>query len=336
MVALGVGVILFHMEKEGSVVHFLKYNNTVPIILGILFLSTTATMAASPAVRESVYSAETAVVSVDNSYILSLDVEDYPFAMRIVSIVEDDLYYYVTYDFDTVDIIDSVWQDVIKRQELRVSKQLLGSGNLKPYIESELAQVLSSEIDKLVQTQMYEKRLGSSQKVVATEYRGLVGKFVDPSEERVPQYQTPIPKNDPLRVKNPQPLVTWDENNQPEPEEPVRPRFPDQCPGIAGIQTSEDECEPSGGGEEEPPSEEPPVEEPPVEEPPVEELPAEEPPAEEPPAEQSPAETPPADTGSETPSTDTGGDTSSDSGSSGGAGGGDSGSSGGGESGGGV
>ena len=34
------------MKQEKGLMHFLKYNNTVPIVLGILFLSTTATMAA--------------------------------------------------------------------------------------------------------------------------------------------------------------------------------------------------------------------------------------------------------------------------------------------------
>ena len=41
------------MEEKG-IAHFIKYNNTVPIVLGLIFLSTTATFAATPAAREAV------------------------------------------------------------------------------------------------------------------------------------------------------------------------------------------------------------------------------------------------------------------------------------------
>ena len=277
------------MEKE-SIGHFLKYNNTVPIVLGILFLSTSATMAASPAVRDSVYSAETTVRSVDNSYVVALDVEDYPFAMRVVSILEDDEYLYVEYEFDTVDVADYVWQDVTRVQKLTVSKALLQNQDFKSYVESELAQVLGNEIAHLTEVKASESRKGMSEKVVATEYSGLVGKFIEPSEERVPQYVSVVDKNDPLAIKNPKPLLTWDANAKPKPVVPPRqeeddetpPAPVDQCPDLEGLQESASECPSGGGGEEEPPVGEPPVEEPPVEEPPAEEPPVEEPPAENP------------------------------------------------------
>ncbi len=195
------------MEKE-TVAHFIKYNNAVPIVLGILFLSTSATLAASPVVRDSVYSAQTQVVSTDNTYIISASLDSYPFAMRITSITEDDSYYYLTYDFDTIDIVDGVWQDVMRTQELRISKELLGEGDFEAYVESELAQVRSHELAKLKETQAYEKRIGMSEKIVATAYAGLIGKFFEPTAEHVPQYISEIDKDNPLYIKNPIPLVT--------------------------------------------------------------------------------------------------------------------------------
>lgn len=265
-------------EKEGNVAHFLKYNNTVPIVLGILFLSTSATLAANPAVRDTVYKAETQVQSVDNSYIVSVDLEDYPFAIRVTKVTEDDTTLYLAYDFDTIDIVDGVWQDVTRRAELKISKAQLGTNELEVFAENEFAQLKWHEANRLMETQEYEKRLGVSQKVVATAYRGIVGKFFEGTEERVPQYDSQVAKNDPLRVKNAQPLVTWDENAEPvmvegDDDEDYVPT--DKCPDMLGIQLNPNDCNENngggGGGSEEPPVEEPPVGEPPSEEPPAEE-----------------------------------------------------------------
>lgn len=288
------------MTEENSVAHFIKYNNTIPIVLGILFLSTTATFAASPQAREAVYSETSEVRAIDNSYISSVNLDTYPFAIHITSVTEDDDKFYIAYDFDTIDVIDYVWQDALKKGTLQVFKSQLRGGDLKEYAEIEFAQLRNSEYQRLKQTQEYENHIGVSQKTVATAYAGLVGKFIEPSEEVLPFYQPPPElqdKNNPLALKNPKPLVTWDENNQPEPEverepepepepEPEEnpggggnPPAEDACPDIEGTQATLEECI---GGEE------PPAEEPPAEEPPQEEAPNPEPepePSPEPPAE---------------------------------------------------
>lgn len=256
------------MQKKNSIADFIKYNNAIPIALGILFFSTSATFAANPAVRDSFYASQTVVQSVDNSYLLEADIEDYPFSFRIGGVTEDDDYLYVAYDFDTIDVVDSVWRDVTKQSVLRLSKALLGEGNLRSYAESELAQVLSQERFRLTETQAYERKLGVSSKVVATEYKGLVGKLIDPKVEQVPQYESQIAKNDPLRVKNPQPLVTWDANAKAElvegGEGPQDDGPRDYCPDMAGQQDLPSMCAPGAT----PPAQEPPGEEdPPAEEP---------------------------------------------------------------------
>jgi hypothetical protein len=297
-------------SKENKAAEFIKYNNAVPIILGALFFATSATFAASPAVRESVYDTETVVQSVDTTYIYSVDLEDYPFLMRITNVTEDERFYYLAYDFDTIDIVEGVWQDVVRQSTLRIAKGLLGNGSLEDYAESELAQVRAAEILRLTKTQEEQRKIGATQKTVATVHSGLVGDFFAPTEETVPQYESKIAKDDPLRVKNPQPSETFDGNVKPKaPPKQGEPQT-DWCPDIEGVQTTREACatENSGettdqcpdmegvqsdvaecpviedGGEEAPP-EEPPVEQPPVEEPPLEEVPAEVPVEEPPPTE---------------------------------------------------
>lgn len=264
---------------DGSFGNFLKYNNAVPIFFGILFLGTTGVFAASPEVRDAVYSETPVVHSVDNTYILSADLDTYPFAMRVTEVTEDADYFYVAYDFDTIELAEYVWQDVVKKNTLRISKSLLGTGELEKYVESELAQVRAHEVRRLKETQAYEKNIGMSQKVVATVYAGLVGKFLETSSESFPVY-TPPPQlnpNDPLYIANPQPSLTWDENAVPPPvytPPPVVETPPPPAPST--------------------PPQEPPAEEPPAEEPPVEEVPAETPPQEVPSSNE--GEQPPATT----------------------------------------
>lgn len=257
------------MKPENKILHFLKYNNTVPIVLGIFFFSTTATMAASPAARAAVYNSQQQVVSVDNSFIVGVDLADYDFPIEILQVREDAEYYYLEYRITTIDVIDYVWKESNRTDTLRVSKSQLGEGDLEEFAENEFAQLRAREEKRLSETQNFEKRLGTSQKVIATVYSGLVGEMLTPDEERIPQYAGVVDKNDPLRLKNPKPLVTWDANakvKMPKPptdEPPEEDEDPggegdppptDACPDIEGIQENTSECP---GGEEEPPVEDP-------------------------------------------------------------------------------
>lgn len=253
-------------DKDRSIANFIKYNNTVPIVLGLLFFSTSATFAATPAARDAVYKAETQVASVDNRYLLATNIDSYPFSMKVTEITEDSEYYYLAYDFNTIDVVDAVWRDTTRKSVLRISKALLGNGKLQAYAESELAQVRSQEISRLNETKKLEKSIGYSQKIVATVYTGLIGKLVRPTEEIMPGYESVIAMDDPLRVKDPVPLVTWDENNKPEPPKVVtskeeEPSSDVHVPTIGGFHPEEPSATttPPDTGEGEPPIEETPV-----------------------------------------------------------------------------
>lgn len=203
------------MEDDRSLSHFIKYNNAIPIALGVLFFMTTGAFAASPAVRDSVYSSSTAVQSVDNSYLLSADIDSYPYSFKVTSVTEDDDNYYVAYDFHTIDVEDAAWRDVARSAVLTIAKSELGGGDLKAYAEDQFSQLKSHEIDRLAETQAKERKAGLSQKIVATAYSGLIGHLITPSDEAYPAYVPPPAEQDPdspLALAHPIPLVTWDEN----------------------------------------------------------------------------------------------------------------------------
>lgn len=267
------------MQDDHSVSHFIKYNNAVPLILGALFLSTSATLAASPEVRDSVYSSAAEIKNIDNSYLISVNLDEYPFSMRVTSVEEDEEWYYLSYELDTIDVLDGAWQDVTYQKVLRVSKALLRDGDLRIYAETELAQVRDQEFRLLSEAKERESGKGITQKTVATVHTGLIGRLIEPSEETLPFYQPPVAeqaKDDPLRVKKPIALVTWDANAKKEDpaakenDENTGPR--DYCPDMAGIQETPLPCHTLV-----PPSEPPPAVEPPAEEPAPEPMPEPEP-----------------------------------------------------------
>ncbi len=209
------------MQRGGSgVVNFVKYNNTIPIALGFIFLGATGTLAASPEVRSNFYASEERTVSIDNSLIISMDVDSYPFAVQIQSVREDAEKYYVRYTLTTVGLVDGSWTSINPVKELTIYKSALGSRDLGTYVSGELAEVRDYERRLLKDTQEIERTNGLSSRVVATTYSGLVGKFLSPTEETITGYSPVVggaedarPEGqDPNRLSNPIASITFDAN----------------------------------------------------------------------------------------------------------------------------
>jgi hypothetical protein len=172
--------------------HFVQYHNAIPIAFSILFIGSGTVLAASPEVRDvasrAVFDAETSVVSVDNTYIADKDLSQYTPSVQIMDVTEDDEHYYVQYQFTTIDVVDHVWQDVVKDDVMKVSKADLGPHrDLGVYVTEQLKQKVGRELAYLKEVQQFE-RAQVSNKVVATAYSGLVGAFLDDKTEKLPGY----------------------------------------------------------------------------------------------------------------------------------------------------
>lgn len=166
--------------------HFLSYHNAIPIAISVLFVGGSATFAATN--PEVIYQEEESVVSIDNTYIANKDLSAYTPRVEIVGVTEDADNYYIAYRFNTVDIVDSVWQDVIEDKTLQVAKAVLGEyGDLGLYATEQLKQVVDRELAYLREVQEFERK-AVTQKVVATAYSGLVGKLLDDTTETIPGY----------------------------------------------------------------------------------------------------------------------------------------------------
>lgn len=181
---------------------FLQYHNAVPIAFSIALLGAGGVFAASN--PEVLYNAESRAVSVDNSYIAHKDLSSYSPTVSITGVTEDEEYYYVAYTFSTIDLAEYVWQDVVKKEVMKVSKADLGPyRDLGLYVTEQLKQKIDREIAYLKEVQDIEKKQ-LSQKMVATAYSGLIGQFLDESTEVLPNY-TPVVV--PPKPPEPEPVV---------------------------------------------------------------------------------------------------------------------------------
>jgi hypothetical protein len=210
-----------------KLIHFLRYDNTVPIVLGVIFLGATGTYAATN--PEVVYSTEQHVLSVDNTYLANKDLSSWSPRAEIVGVTEDAENYYVAYRFSTIDNVEYVWRDTVKEEVMTVSKADLGQyRDLGVYVTQQLKQKIDRELARLTETQEIEKKQ-ISQKMVATAYGGIVGKFLDDTMETLPGYE-------PVVVAPTEPVAIFTEalppppEIEPEPEvipEPVETEIPD-------------------------------------------------------------------------------------------------------------
>lgn len=182
------------MNKINKLRNFLLYHNAIPLVFGIIFLGAGATFAASPDARDAIMSSEQKLTSIDNSYLLDTDLSTYPFAAYVISVKEDETTYYVSYLLDTIDLEEGFWRPVVKEAILEVSKEVIADGDLGVYTTKQLSEVREAEIARLVATQKIQESAGQTNKIVTTEYQGLIGQMIGATEEVIPSY---IPAEEP-------------------------------------------------------------------------------------------------------------------------------------------
>lgn len=189
-----VSVIYYNKSMHKKIIDFIKYNNAFTIGFVICFFGFGISFAASPQLRDGVYSSEETVVSVDNGLIVSTDFDNFNFNLRINSITEDEKNYFVVYSYQTLAIEDGFWQAKELEKNLTVSKEALEGKDLGLYVAEELGENINYEMSYLKKVQKLEKERGESPKIVAVEYSGLIGKLLNPEEKVIEGYNPVIPE----------------------------------------------------------------------------------------------------------------------------------------------
>ncbi len=175
--------------------NFLSYHNAVPIALSIMLLGAGGTYAATN--PEAIIAATSTVQSIDNTFIVNTDLSQWDYRVQVMGVTQDENMYYVAYQYETLQLQNDVWQKVIVLGQMKASKKETDQSgvDLGIFVAKELAQTIEREKKVLLAAQDIEKKKGEMLRTVATTYSGLVGKFLDDTEETFPGY---VPVVDPI------------------------------------------------------------------------------------------------------------------------------------------
>lgn len=163
-----------------ALLHFIKYNNTFPLLLLGVLVVAGAVLAAtgdipSPLSSQNRSLAPKTPTPTDTSLLLQQDLGRYHIKVRIENITENATTYQVQYTFNSLDIVDGRWQETKKQKSLVVQKEMLGQRSLTDYLTEQISQVTQQELAYLseVQAKLFG---GDRQKGQSTKYAGLIGK----------------------------------------------------------------------------------------------------------------------------------------------------------------
>ncbi len=206
---------------SGRILHFIKYNNAFTLALLFTFLSTGTIFAANEDLRESVISSSEHLVAVDNTYIRTVDLANFDPAIEILDVTEADEHYTVTYRINSIEVVDGVWTSVSSEEVLTVAKALLADNDLGLYVAEELKEVSDNLIQHLKEVQSIELTLGEVPRMTVTEYDGLIGRMLDPTQNTFVGYDPVIPpEKEPLYQPRPDNTLASAVTAMQQPEEP--------------------------------------------------------------------------------------------------------------------
>ncbi|MEA3293084.1 MAG: putative metal-binding motif-containing protein [Patescibacteria group bacterium] len=188
-----------------KILNFIKFHNAFTISLVLIFVFG-ASVFASETIRESTIG-KTIIEQkgIDNTVLLSANLDNLDFGMKITNVSEDKENYYVNYTYQTLDIKDNIWQEARRIETLTVSKSALSNRDLGLYITEELGEATDSELAYLKQVQQKQKQNGKTFIQETTKYTGLIGLVFNSAIKELPGYEIVVkpPKRQPIVYNEP-------------------------------------------------------------------------------------------------------------------------------------
>ncbi len=172
-----------------KILHFIHYHNFFSIAVILISIWVSTAIAANQNLQQNIIAQKEVVRSVDNTYVVNTDFSAYDVGLKVQNVKEDEDWYYVDYTYNTAEVVDYVWKQVPKTGSMKISKGELGGRDLGLYVANQLGQIGDQQLAYLKNVQKEEKKIGVTQKVVATEYSGLVGQFLSTDEKTFDGYQ---------------------------------------------------------------------------------------------------------------------------------------------------
>jgi hypothetical protein len=179
-----------------KIINFVKYNNAAVIILAVILVVGGGALAAGP---ENIGQKQTSIEGIDNTLLLSVDLATFNMDFKIETIEQDEKYYYVTYSYLDIVIIDNAWQYQLNQNTQKVSKRI--KQDIGEYMAKFLAKHYEARIRELTEEQILAQAQGQTTRIEVTEYSGLVGLTLDlastvfPGYDPVVKRELPAPEN---------------------------------------------------------------------------------------------------------------------------------------------
>lgn len=156
---------------------FLKYNNAAPLLALFVFLFG-ASVYAAPQGRHALGAPSSRVEGVDNTHLLSANLDKFKADYKIEKIEADDDYYYVLYTFNDLVVANGVWQEMAIEKTRKISKKNLDD-DLGLYLAGQLTEENEARLAELRLAQDLARTRGLERRVRVTEYSGLIGKALN-------------------------------------------------------------------------------------------------------------------------------------------------------------
>lgn len=173
-----------------KILHFIKYNNATVIILAIVLILGGGVLAAGP---EAIGEKQTSVQGIDNTALLSVDLTAFNMDFKIENIEQDEKYYYATYSYLDLVVIDNAWQYQLSQKTQKISKKI--QEDLGVYMAKFLAKHYEARLRDLTEGKSRAESLGEQARVEVTEYSGLIGRTLDIAAAIFPGYE-PVVKRE--------------------------------------------------------------------------------------------------------------------------------------------
>jgi hypothetical protein len=176
-----------------KILDFIKYNNATLLIVLIVFVLGTSVFASETG-REALGQKQTTTQGVDNTLLLSSDLDKMNMDFKVENVTDDADYYYVTYTFLDLDLNESkdAWQFQMKEKQRKISKQ--GKDDLGQYLAEEFKELYLARIKELKASKEKAMATGEQKRVEVTEYSGLIGRVLDVAGGVFPGYEPVIKK----------------------------------------------------------------------------------------------------------------------------------------------
>lgn len=173
-----------------KIFHFIKYNNATVIILALILILGGGALAAGP---EAVGQRQVSVENVDNSLLIAADLGNFNMDFKIERVEEDENYYYATYSYLDLAVLDQAWQYQLNSKTQKISKKI--KQDLGEYLAGFLAKHRQARVRQLKEERRLAGLAGEQSRVEVTEYSGLIGKTLNLAAKVFPGYE-PVKKRE--------------------------------------------------------------------------------------------------------------------------------------------